>query len=861
MGKLTSSLSATLNSAGGGGGSPATLVLFGTPGAVLDGHEFSFTPSRSGGTAPFVFSVDEGALPSWATLDEGTGEISGTADGVATTDLTVGVSSADSQTASLEISIQVLEATAGRFDEFYDVDSRLNSSNTVVTFPASPGRGSKASSYATENYIDPISNLRIYRATSVADVTNASASFMRHEYSRKQAFNCDNTKFIARGSGGFWYLYDAATFERIPGGRTSTTGKDALGGATTQQFGADCEAMWHPTDPNKLWRTDTNGSLTWYEFDITTKVTTTLFDFTGRVAAVGLTGATRAWFGGEGRCSDDGRYWCFSMQNSTFNQVGIMTYDRQTDTIIAALPCTSNPNNVSISPLGNYGIVAWSNSNDLTLSQAEAANINSTNGTRAYTRDLTSFKQLSYYGEHADTALDAEGNEVYVSVNYNNSKMPDVPDGGTYYRDCATGTAVALPYNTYSTVGHSVHFSGCMKDKPGWILVGAFGSTPGNYLDGTVFLQELVPTDSRILRLAYHHSDVVDYWSEPQPTISNDGSMVLMASDMDGGPEWESYMIGLASWHIPTAGDVELSAPINTSIPSTSGSLVVGATRTVTTGGWTGNPTPTYSYQWQESVASVWTNRGTNSSSFTPANAGTFRVVVTATNSEGSATATSSTFTMVDAAVGPTLRASTLAAATGANTVTSSDITTASGDCLGVFVIWQGTDPMPTITDNKDNTFAQYSTSAGATNGGFTYRIGVALCYGDVSVGGSGHTFTATKTSSYPTIIPFSVQGANAGAPVDAYAAAQDTVSPYSSGNLTTTGDARLVLSGISSYDSTSFSVDSPYAIIRSAVLSQVTYWTAAMASYEQPSAGATSASWTLSPSIQAALASIAFKS
>lgn len=758
--------------------------------------------------------------------------------------------------------VEAVPVGATDFDPYYDPSFELRQDTTFEAIPSISRPESKASGYAVDSYTDPNFGTRIYRATDVGDVTNnPTATFMRHEYSRKQAFNSDSTKFIARGSGGYWYLYDALTFERLPGGRTSTTGEDGIGGATTQQFGADCEAMWHPTDPNKLWRTATNGSLEWLEFDINTHVTTTLFDLTSLCAAAGMTGAARAWFSAEGRCSTDGRWWGFSIQDSAFNQVAIACYDRQLHEFAGFALTTNNPNNVSITPDGMYVIPSWSRSGDgWSMAVCEAAGIDDTNGARAYTRDFTSFQQLSYYGEHSDVAIDAEGNAVLVSVNYNSAKMPDVLDGQVYYRRCDNGVAYNTPINVYDTVGHSVHMSGCSaEEKPGWALVGLFGGA-GNTYDGEMLAVELVPTEARVLRLGHHHTEDNDYWAEPHGTVNKDFTKVLFASDWGTTTNFESYMIGLPSWAVPASGEVVLSAPVNTGLPSVSGSLVLGDAVTATTGTWTGNPAPTYSFQWQEDVAGVWTNVGTDDENFTPANIGDFRVNVTATNSEGEATATSDEFVIVEEAVGPTLRASTLGAATSANSVTSPSITTVSGDTIGAFVIWQGTDPMPTVTDSKGNTYTQYGASAGATNGGFTYRIGVALCNGSVSVGGAGHTFTATKTSSYPTIIPFSVEGANATSPVDGYAAAQDTATPFTSGDVTPTGGGRLLLSGISTFDTTAYSVASPYTITQSAVLSQVSYWTGAMASYSQSVAAATAGSWTLTPSIQAALATIAFK-
>ena len=85
-------------------------------------------------------------------------------------------------------------------------------------------------------------------------------------------------------------------------------------------------------------------------------------------------------------------------------------------------------------------------------------------------------------------------------------------------------------------------------------------------------------------------------------------------------------------------------APSNTVAPAISGTAVVGQVLTTTTGTWTGYPAPTYSYQWKRGA----TNIGTNSSTYTlvqadAGNTSNITCVVTATNTEGSANATSNT--------------------------------------------------------------------------------------------------------------------------------------------------------------------------------------------------------------------------
>lgn len=89
------------------------------------------------------------------------------------------------------------------------------------------------------------------------------------------------------------------------------------------------------------------------------------------------------------------------------------------------------------------------------------------------------------------------------------------------------------------------------------------------------------------------------------------------------------------------------SAPVNTIAPVVSGSGVVGQTLTTTNGTWTGNPTPTYAYQWQSNGSPI---SGATSSTYVlvSADAGTnVRCVVTATNAIGATSANSNAIAVI----------------------------------------------------------------------------------------------------------------------------------------------------------------------------------------------------------------------
>ena len=108
-----------------------------------------------------------------------------------------------------------------------------------------------------------------------------------------------------------------------------------------------------------------------------------------------------------------------------------------------------------------------------------------------------------------------------------------------------------------------------------------------------------------------------------------------------------SYPSNLTSTFVFTAAQ----APINTAVPTISGTASVGQTLTASPGTWTGTAPITYTFQWQDCVGAACVDiTGATSSTYTVAatDAGsTIQVVVTAANVLGSANASSAKTTVV----------------------------------------------------------------------------------------------------------------------------------------------------------------------------------------------------------------------
>ena len=92
---------------------------------------------------------------------------------------------------------------------------------------------------------------------------------------------------------------------------------------------------------------------------------------------------------------------------------------------------------------------------------------------------------------------------------------------------------------------------------------------------------------------------------------------------------------------------VVTAAPVNTVLPSITGTAEVGQTLTVVPGTWTGYPTPTKTYQWKRNGTPIGGATGTTYVCVAADGGQALTVTETATNSVGSASATSASVSVV----------------------------------------------------------------------------------------------------------------------------------------------------------------------------------------------------------------------
>lgn len=529
------------------GGTPAPLFQVGVS-ASYSLLPFVSDPENDS----ITFASIGAALPTGVTINNTTKALNYNGSGsIATTSglqlrATATGGTADSAAFSLVIGAAPIFSTD--FDALYAPGFALVSNSTLLARPTQAKPSGKATSLSAPSYTDQRFGTKVFRATSIGDSPDPGQIHLRHEYARRQAWNCDNTRYLAQSTNGAWYLYNASTFAVIPGGDVSAPGVGSLAG-----LAGDCEPIWHPTDPAKIWYTATNGGLTWFEFNTATNTSSTLFDLTGRLAAVGMGTAGRAWFQGEGRPSNDGRYWALAVETAAFANLGAIMYDRQTDAILGAVLTGGNrPNWTGTSPLGNYIVMSWYGTAAASIAIEEARPIGSAGGVRLYNRDGTFARAVSVLGEHSDLGLDKNGEEIYMAISYRGFADHGGADG-LFVRRLSDGVAYVIPGINAYTNGVGFHISGCCTSRPGWMVVSTYFDDAGGTYGGMVFAVEVTPTSPRVLRIAHTQALSATYFDEAHATANRDLTRVMFASDFRANATpYESYMVGLPSWAIPS---------------------------------------------------------------------------------------------------------------------------------------------------------------------------------------------------------------------------------------------------------------------------------------------------------------------
>jgi len=335
------------------------------------------------------------------------------------------------------------------------------------------------------------------------------SGFTRNDYARRQAFNSDSSMYMVYALNGSWQVYDTKTRNRV---------KQLSGPA------GDAEPQWTETNPDKLYYLPTNGvGMKVNELTVSTNTNKVIGDLAARIKAKWPT-ANAAWTKSEGSPSKDGRYWCLMVDDASWKSLGVITWDRDTDTILGSMNTNGErPDHVSMSPSGNYCVVSGDGAS----------------GTVAYSRDFSSKRQLLQKSEHSDLAIDANGDDVYVSVDYQSAA------GDVFMLNLRTGVRTTL-FSTYvAGSATALHVSGKGFNKPGWVLLSTYGDYGGKqWLHKKIFAVQL-QASPKILNLGFTRAVENGYWTEPHATVNRDFTKVLFNSNwgVNTDTDVDAYMI------------------------------------------------------------------------------------------------------------------------------------------------------------------------------------------------------------------------------------------------------------------------------------------------------------------------------
>jgi len=348
--------------------------------------------------------------------------------------------------------------------------------------------------------VDPDSGATITRITDKA-IDRYSGPGIENEYSRTDPENSDGTLIVLRGNDGEWYLYDANTFQMLK----HLTG--IVGG------GEEPEPRWDPSDP-RVFYYPYGTELRSYNVD--TDASATVHDFKGDFPLAAYI-TTKV----EGDASLDRRYWCFMVEDASYNVLRVVTYDKAGDTILGQK--TSFPdeiNGVSMDMSGSHCVINY----DSHIAQVFSLDFE------------TSIDLPTGANGHMDLALTSDGRDVAV---YQNTATDWIA-----MADLDTGVEtplVRIPFDVNLDIG--LHVSGNSADRPGWVLVSTYGSmmTPigsrHSWMDNLLFMVELKPNPTviEVARTCSYTSIVYrerkNYFAEAFAAINAKGTKVYFGSN------------------------------------------------------------------------------------------------------------------------------------------------------------------------------------------------------------------------------------------------------------------------------------------------------------------------------------------
>lgn len=377
-----------------------------------------------------------------------------------------------------------------------------------------------------ECFVDPAFGTHIERVTAI-DGYNG-----RHEYSRFDAFNIDQSMILLVTDEGTQKVFRT---ESLPYNEPSNL---------VMEIGAS-EPRWDPINPLVIWAFNDFQIL---KINVDKKTIDVIKDFFQDPVLGNLITASAAYritSMDEGESSLDKRFWALALQgdeSKDYRYLRLFTWDAMEDKIPGIYPADRDLKKneadidwIGMSPLGDWALIGALDSNQggiIGLTLADKA--------------LTQFRRLDYTTAHADIGLDCRGEEVVVMQNTQTDTIDMIPldleENTSFDHDGAEQVIEHIPlirlnYNSESPSGlnSGVHIS-C--NVPCYCVVStniAPDLPAQNWLDRSLVLVKLDSERPRAYYLAKIHNTTSEeprvYWDETQASISRDGARIIWADN------------------------------------------------------------------------------------------------------------------------------------------------------------------------------------------------------------------------------------------------------------------------------------------------------------------------------------------
>ena len=336
-----------------------------------------------------------------------------------------------------------------------------------------------------ETFTEPISGSSITRISD-SDAFNVTGQRLRHNYSRDQTWNSDET--LIKMAGYPAAILDAETYEFLYWSDIPSYGR------------------WSHTQPNIMYGTDGN---TFVSHNINNNQRTVLHRFTNYASVD---------FGfGEGNQDKFDRYVGLIGRNG--GNTTLIVYDIQNNVITGTKDIGANGNELdwfSVSQLGGFAVAQYKDNGT-----------SATAGIKSYTINMTNEQHIYHNTEHGDLGVDAFGNEVIVEYggesewNENYSLYMARLDG--------QGVTKLFPYVNGRGIWGG-HISTQNVDRPGWAYISEQCCPTNPVAPSEIFAIKL-DGSGIIERYGKHNSAPSSYLHETQVVPNRNGTKMIFASN------------------------------------------------------------------------------------------------------------------------------------------------------------------------------------------------------------------------------------------------------------------------------------------------------------------------------------------